>query len=285
MSHDPETGEIHDDIQPSYPAPMTAPPIVTILSPTFGKLALAVAKAQGAFANPEKNRTVTVRPKDATKQPYTFSYATLDSTLDAIRKPLSDNELAIFQIPTTEADGSMVLITRLIHSSSEWLESKVYIHIEGQGIQQLGSALTYLRRYMVSSILGIAPEEDDDGNATDGNIVTGAQGKGKDAPGRAQPPTPAPQAQKPPPEANRAPQATPTQPAAGQAAPAATDPGVVWMNRRLDELGLCKTKGDFASWDKMVAQLNPNLDKFKERYPALHEDLMRVRKESERAIS
>lgn len=144
-------------------------PITIRTSPTLGKLAAALAKSQGAFTNPERNREVTVRPKkrqDGYQPPdYKFKYATLDSILEMARPILGANGLAIIQVVTPEP----ALVTRLIHESDEWIEGSLGIHTEGAGMQALGAAITYLKRYCLSSMLGIAADEDDDGNAADGN--------------------------------------------------------------------------------------------------------------------
>jgi hypothetical protein len=45
---------------------------------------------------------------------------------------------------------------------------------ENGTVQDLGSAITYLRRYSLQAMLGIAAEEDDDGNRASGNVATAA---------------------------------------------------------------------------------------------------------------
>lgn len=62
-------------------------------SETIEKLAEALSKAQGAFVNPSRNRTVTVKMKMGGT--YNFAYATLDGIMEMIRKPLADNGLAL----------------------------------------------------------------------------------------------------------------------------------------------------------------------------------------------
>ena len=61
-------------------------------------------------------------------------------------------------------DGQQVLETRLIHTSGEWI-SAVWLLPSDATPQQMGSALTYGRRYTATALLGIAPDEDDDGKA------------------------------------------------------------------------------------------------------------------------
>jgi hypothetical protein len=123
----------------------------------------ALAKAQGAFLPVRRNRTVEVRLKDGTGK-YTFTYATLDSVLDATRKALSDNGICH---TATVADG--VITVTLRHESGQWFGSSLPVPSPSQGWQPFGSATTYARRYLLSPLLGVASEEDDDGNVADGN--------------------------------------------------------------------------------------------------------------------
>jgi hypothetical protein len=86
-------------------------------------------------------------------------YADLAAIFDAARKPLSANGLAIVQ---TIGDG--VLHTRLLHTSGQWIASEHPLPMSGRP-QEIGSALTYARRYSLSALIGIAADEDDDANA------------------------------------------------------------------------------------------------------------------------
>lgn len=135
-------------------------------SHTIGALAEAMAKAQGAMQNPPKNKTVTVKTRD--RGSYEFSYATLDTIMDTIRKPLTDNGLSIIQMP-----GGICVETRIMHASGEWIAARTPIKArEGCSAQEYGSAVTYAKRYALASMLGIAADEDDDANGADGNEFT-----------------------------------------------------------------------------------------------------------------
>lgn len=136
-------------------------------SETITDLAAALAKAQGALVNPGRNREVTVKSERGS---YKFKYATLDAILDAVRKPLADNGLAFTQA-LGAADGKLALVTLLTHTSGQWLRCEMPVTVEGPGMQRLGSAQTYARRYAISSLLGIAADEDDDANSADGNTI------------------------------------------------------------------------------------------------------------------
>lgn len=131
----------------------------------YGELAAALAKAQAAFPVIKRDKQVTVR-SDRTGKSYSFKYAPLDAILDAVRKPLADNDLAVTQL----LDGDDI-VTMLLHSSGGSLTGRMPLPNNGT-VQDLGSAITYLRRYSIQALLGIAAEEDDDGNRASGNDAT-----------------------------------------------------------------------------------------------------------------
>jgi len=139
-------------------------------SESIAKLAEALAKAQGAFVNPPRNRNVVVKMKAGGS--YSFAYATLDSIMEMVRKPLAENGLALIHSLGLYETGP-VCIASLLHSSGEWVSTPIPVIVgPGADAQQWGSALTYARRYGVSILLGIASDEDDDGNASCGNAAT-----------------------------------------------------------------------------------------------------------------
>lgn len=123
-------------------------------SDSTAKLAEALAKAQGVMKAPVKDKT-------AKAGSFSYSYADLARVFDAAREALSSNGLALTQTMDNEGAGPM-LLTRLLHTSGEWIEGAYPIPANLSG-QQLGSALTYARRYSVSAILGLAADDDDDG--------------------------------------------------------------------------------------------------------------------------
>lgn len=108
-------------------------------------------------------------PKDSSG--YGYKYTSLDVVVESIRKSLSDNGLAFVQMPSTppvEFGVSVALTTRLMHTSGQWVEDTLVIPVPAVGkaneAQAYGAALTYARRYALTSILGIVADEDVDGN-------------------------------------------------------------------------------------------------------------------------
>ena len=89
-------------------------------------------------------------------------YAPLDAIIEATAKPLADCGLAVIQLP----EGSHLLSTMLVHVSGQFVESTADTCPIKSDPQGIGSAITYARRYGLCSVLGIAPEEDDDAEAS-----------------------------------------------------------------------------------------------------------------------
>jgi len=119
----------------------------------IGELAAALAKAQGEFPAVTKDRMAKLGT-------YSYAYADLASVLEAIRPTLSKHALALVQ-PLLWMDGHPWLITRLIHSSGQWVESHYPLGVYERP-QEMGSAITYARRYAICALVGIAAEDDDD---------------------------------------------------------------------------------------------------------------------------
>lgn len=119
------------------------------------ELNAALAAAQGEFPPIPKDKTV----KTAS---YEFSYASLDTIIDKCRPALAKNGLAIVQLLEDTGTGP-ALRTELRHASGASVGSSFPLTRVPESPQQLGSLLTYLRRYALTALLGVAAEEDDDG--------------------------------------------------------------------------------------------------------------------------
>lgn len=123
-------------------------------SDQINEIAAALAKAQSGMDNADKGR---VNPAFKSK------YADLASVRDAVIGPLTAAGIAVLQAPSTTAEG-VVVETRFVHGSGQWLACSVGATPRAYDPQSVGSAITYLRRYGLMALAGIAPE-DDDGNA------------------------------------------------------------------------------------------------------------------------
>jgi ERF superfamily len=133
-------------------------------SPELAALAAALSKAQGAFKPIVRSREVSVRMKaEKGGGTYTFKYAPLDEVIEATRPALAANGLAVVQLLVGDK-----LSTTLLHASGQWIASTIPLGERAGTLQDLGSKLTYLRRYALAGILGVAPEDDDDGRGGNG---------------------------------------------------------------------------------------------------------------------
>jgi hypothetical protein len=121
-------------------------------SETIGKLAEALSKAQGMMKG---------AIKDSQNPFFKQSYADLSSVWEACREPLSKNGLSVTQTTRTGDGGEPVIITTLLHLSGEWVSGELQMKPVRTDPQSVGSAITYGRRYALSAIVGIAPEDDD----------------------------------------------------------------------------------------------------------------------------
>ena len=121
---------------------------------TTPELFAALAKAQAEVENASKN---------AQNPHFRNNYADLAEVLNTVRPVFSANGLSVTQQPSF--DGSLASVTTLLaHASGGFLvgvASCVPAKADAQGI---GAATTYLRRYSLAAVCGVA-QEDDDGNS------------------------------------------------------------------------------------------------------------------------
>mgnify|MGYP005646558963 CR=1 FL=1 len=113
----------------------------------------ALIKAQAQFPTVEKNTVVKAGK-------FNFKFASYSAICEAIRKPLGDNNLAFIHCRTSGNDvNSDRLETVLIHESGESITTSQPVPIIPDA-QQYGAWLTYMRRYQLSALLGLATDED-----------------------------------------------------------------------------------------------------------------------------
>jgi len=123
------------------------------MSEQINELVTALAKAQAEMQN---------APYNQTNPAFKSKYADLASIRDATIPSLTKHGLSLFQMTKLNGEG-MSLVTRLAHSSGQWIESTYPLPIADRP-HVMGSAITYARRYSWAAICGIAAEADDDGN-------------------------------------------------------------------------------------------------------------------------
>lgn len=139
-------------------------------------LADALAKAQGEIENASKS---SVNPHFKSK------YADLAEVLNTVRPVFSVHGLSVTQMPSF-ADGVCSVETLLMHSSGQWISSTASATVSKNDAQGVGSCITYLRRYSLAAVAGIA-QEDDDANAAVGNRPKTQQQQPQPQPQKVQP--------------------------------------------------------------------------------------------------
>jgi len=133
---------------------------VTALDPyessSTGEICSALAKAQGSFPPINTNRANN----------FLFNqYSDLDVIMQSVRQALAENGLSITQ-QTKLDDDKTVLVTRLRHESSQWIETRSRIIPSKNDIQTFASALKAMKRHSIMALLNITivdDLDDDDG--------------------------------------------------------------------------------------------------------------------------
>jgi len=135
-------------------------------SESIGQLAAAMAQAQGKFSTVNKTEEAKIKGKSRSGADvqYSYKYETLADVLEVIRVPMSEAGIAYFQFPYTSRE-TFTVRTMLVHSSGEWLYNDLVANLISLAPQDVGNAASYLRRYALKSIVGLAADYDD---TTDG---------------------------------------------------------------------------------------------------------------------
>ena len=123
-------------------------------SESITKLALALSKFQGEVKNP---------PNSANNPFFKSKYAPLDVVINTAKETLAKFGISYIQMPG--GDGEHVTCVTVLMCEGEWIESDVLVlKADKVTAQGAGGAITYARRYQLTSMLGLAGEEDTDGN-------------------------------------------------------------------------------------------------------------------------
>lgn len=119
-------------------------------------IATALAKAQAEFPKVRFDQEAVIGPGRR------YQYASLSAILDAVRPAL--NKAGIFVTQDAAHEDGVVSVTTRLLMGDQVLESRLSAPLTGGGFHALGSALTYLKRYGIASMLGIAADQDEDGH-------------------------------------------------------------------------------------------------------------------------
>ena len=125
-------------------------------SPGLSAIGAALSKCQGAVKNAAKDR---LNPH------FKATYADLASVWEECRGALAANGLDVNQSALSDDGKRVTVVTLLIHSSGEWIRSELTMVPTQPGPQGMVSATTYARRTALAATVGVAPGDDDDGEA------------------------------------------------------------------------------------------------------------------------
>ena len=91
-------------------------------------------------------------------------YVSLDALLDAVKPVLAAHNLALIQTLETE-EGKVGVSTSLLHTSGHAFSfGRLMVKADGLTAQQIGGAVTYIRRQSIQTACGISVDLDDDGH-------------------------------------------------------------------------------------------------------------------------
>ena len=109
-----------------------------------------------------------VKANKIVKANFTAKYVSLDALLDAVKPVLLDHDLALIQTLVSQ-DGKVGVSTAFLHASGERFDfGTLLVKAEGLTAQQIGGAITYIRRQSIQTACGISVDLDDDGSLASG---------------------------------------------------------------------------------------------------------------------
>lgn len=123
-------------------------------------LAKALVAFQKELPKIGKDKTVSVRTQGGGN--YSYSYADLASLTHTVLPLLVKHGLA-FTTAGNATEAGYELRAMLLHESGEYITGSLPIY--GRQPQEIGSAITYARRYLLGCMTGVVTEDDDDANA------------------------------------------------------------------------------------------------------------------------
>lgn len=164
----------------AYPANPTTLEIPMSTTPAPITLASALANAQAELTDPLRTKVMAV-PNRPSRM-----YAGLDDLFAAVRPVLARHGIAITQ--TTERAGEEWVLATRLRGFGETIESLWPFDFKG-GPQDIGSRLTYFRRYSLEALVGVAATHDDDAEAPQASHRDPKPAKGKATPDASPPAT------------------------------------------------------------------------------------------------
>jgi len=120
-------------------------------SESIAKIAVALLKAQ---------KKIGSAAKGSSNPFFKSKYADLGAVMEACKEHANDEGITILQ-PVGFADGRHTVTTMLLHESGEFMSETMALEVPKSNMQDLGSAISYARRYGLQSFKFIPAEDDD----------------------------------------------------------------------------------------------------------------------------
>lgn len=109
--------------------------------------------------------------KNADNPYFNSKYADLKTVVEALKQPLKEAGLSYyFRLQERVTEGSSTWVVELVVMTAEQ-ETYIAFPFSQSDPQKMGSALTYAKRYLLTTVFNVIAEEDDDGNAASGNTT------------------------------------------------------------------------------------------------------------------
>jgi hypothetical protein len=135
--------------------------MINYQSDSLTSLIPALLKAQSKLEIAEKSKKTGGAGRS-------WKYADWPTIVEASRKALSDQKLCVSQRIIMNDDSQMILSTTLFHESGEYLDSRMPLWVAPTAsAQDIGSRMTYFKRYAYMALIGIVTDEEDDDGARD----------------------------------------------------------------------------------------------------------------------
>lgn len=109
------------------------------------------------------HKKVNVIKKDMENPYFKSQYFDVNAVIEVIKPVLNEVGLVVLQ-PLTTIDGKPAIETVILDTDSGEEYSKTSLITDLPKAQEMGSSITYFRRYSLVSMLLLQGEEDDDGN-------------------------------------------------------------------------------------------------------------------------
>lgn len=124
----------------------------------LANLAAALVAFQSAMPTVKKSQKANVPTKSGGS--YSYTYAGLADVMREAMPLLTQHGLAFTALPR-QSERGYELVGTLLHASGERVEGA--LPLNGNTPQELGSSLTYMRRYLFGCLTGLVTDDDDDG--------------------------------------------------------------------------------------------------------------------------